>query len=31
VHQMFGVKLRISDPSGKVMAGMAANVKLKLE
>jgi multidrug resistance efflux pump len=30
VHQMFGVKLRISDPSGKVMAGMAANVKLKL-
>jgi HlyD family secretion protein len=31
VHQMFGVKLRISDPSGKVKAGMAANVKLKIE
>jgi hypothetical protein len=31
VHQMFGVKLRISDPSGKVKAGMAADVKMKIE
>ena len=30
VHQMFGVKLRISDASGKVKAGMAANVKLEI-
>jgi len=29
VHQVFGVKLRIRDPSGRVRAGMAANVKLK--
>ena len=31
VHQMFGVKLRINDPSGKVKAGMAADVKLMFE
>ena len=31
VHQMFGVKLRINDPSGKVKAGMAADVKLNIE
>ncbi len=31
VHQMFGVKMRISDTSGKVRAGMAADVKLKVE
>jgi HlyD family secretion protein len=29
VHQVFGVKIRISDPSGHVLAGMAADVKLK--
>ena len=29
VHQVFGVKLRIHDPSGRVLAGMAADVKLK--
>jgi multidrug resistance efflux pump len=29
VHQVFGVKVRINDPSGKVLAGMAADVKLK--
>ncbi len=29
VHQVFGVKVRISDPSGQVLAGMAADVKLK--
>jgi HlyD family secretion protein len=28
VHQVFGVKLRIHDPSGRVRAGMAADVKL---
>jgi len=28
VHQVFGVKVRISDTSGKVLAGMAADVKL---
>lgn len=28
VHQVFGVKLRINDPSGRVRAGMAADVKL---
>jgi HlyD family secretion protein len=28
VHQVFGVKVRIDDPSGKVLAGMAADVKL---
>ena len=29
VHQVFGVKVRIDDPSGHVRAGMAADVKLK--
>lgn len=29
VHQVFGVKLRIQDPSGRVRAGMAADVKIK--
>src|SRR5271165_6948374 len=29
VHQVFGVKVRISDTSGRVLAGMAADVKLK--
>lgn len=30
VHQVFGVKLRIEDSSGRVRAGMSADVKLKL-
>ncbi|HEX2712177.1 MAG TPA: efflux RND transporter periplasmic adaptor subunit [Candidatus Acidoferrales bacterium] len=29
VHQVFGIKLRIKDPSGRVRAGMAADVKLR--
>ena len=29
VHQVFGVKIRIHDPAGHVLAGMAADVKLK--
>lgn len=29
IHQVFGVKLRIEDPSRRVRAGMAADVKLK--
>jgi HlyD family secretion protein len=29
VHQVFGVKIRINDPAGQVLAGMAADVKLK--
>jgi multidrug resistance efflux pump len=29
VHQVFGVKIRIDDTSGRVRAGMAADVKLK--
>src|ERR1700687_1866679 len=29
VHQVFGVKVRIMDPAGQVLAGMAADVKLK--
>jgi HlyD family secretion protein len=29
VHQVFGVKVRIIDPRGEVLAGMAADVKLK--
>jgi len=29
VHQVFGVKIRINDPLGHVLAGMAADVKLK--
>ncbi len=28
IHQVFGVKLRIQDPSGRVRAGMAADVRL---
>jgi multidrug resistance efflux pump len=28
VHQVFGVKLRITDPSGRVRSGMAADVRL---
>jgi HlyD family secretion protein len=31
VHQVFGVKIRINDPSGHVLAGMAADVKLKTD
>jgi len=29
VHQVFGVKIRIDNASGRVLAGMAADVKLK--
>jgi HlyD family secretion protein len=29
VHQVFGVKVRIDDPSGHIRAGMAADVQLK--
>ena len=29
VHQVFGVKVRINDPTGRVLAGMAADVKMK--
>jgi multidrug resistance efflux pump len=29
VHQVFGVKIRINDPAGHVLAGMAADVRLK--
>jgi HlyD family secretion protein len=29
VHQVFGVKIRINDSAGHVLAGMAADVKLK--
>src|SRR6266404_2878810 len=31
VHQVFGVKVRINDPAGRVLAGMAADVKLKAQ
>jgi multidrug resistance efflux pump len=31
VHQVFGAKIRINDPAGRVLAGMAADVKLKAE
>jgi len=31
VHQVIGVKIRIKDPLGHVLAGMAADVKLKAE
>lgn len=31
VHQVFGVKIRINDPEGHVLAGMAADVKLKTQ
>ena len=30
VHQMFGVKVRVNDPSERLRAGMAADLKLKL-
>ncbi len=29
VHQVIGIKIRIDDPAGRVLAGMAADVKLK--
>jgi len=29
VHQVFGVKVRINETTGKIRAGMAADVKLK--
>jgi len=29
VHQVFGIKIRINDPAGHVLPGMAADVKLK--
>ena len=29
VHQVFGIKIRINDPSGHVLSGMAADVTLK--
>jgi HlyD family secretion protein len=29
VHQVFGVKIRIDDPSGRVLAGMSADVRFK--
>ncbi|MGB7283885.1 MAG: efflux RND transporter periplasmic adaptor subunit [Candidatus Acidiferrum sp.] len=29
VHEVFGVKIRINDPEGRVLAGMAADVTLK--
>lgn len=29
VHQVFGIKIRIHDPAGRVLPGMAADVKLK--
>jgi HlyD family secretion protein len=29
VHQVIGIKVRINDPAGHVLAGMAADVKLK--
>ena len=31
IHQVIGIKIRINDPSGRVLAGMAADVKLKAE
>ncbi|HVO56926.1 MAG TPA: HlyD family efflux transporter periplasmic adaptor subunit [Dongiaceae bacterium] len=31
VHQVFGVKVRINDPAHRVLAGMAADVKLRDE
>jgi HlyD family secretion protein len=31
VHQVIGVKIRINDPAGRVLAGMAADVRLKPE
>ena len=29
VHEVFGVKIRIDDPAGRILAGMAADVTLK--
>src|ERR1700687_1782676 len=29
VHQVFGIKIRVNDPSHRVLAGMAADVKLE--
>jgi HlyD family secretion protein len=29
VHEVFGVKIRINDPAGRILAGMAADVTLK--
>jgi membrane fusion protein YbhG len=29
VHEVIGIKIRINDPAGRVLAGMAADVKLK--
>jgi len=31
VHQVIGIKIRINDPAGHVLAGMAADVKLRAE
>src|SRR6184192_3195988 len=31
VHQVIGIKIRVNDPAGRVLAGMAADVKLKAE
>src|SRR5437016_9666801 len=31
VHQVIGIKIRIHDPAGRVLAGMAADVKLKAQ
>src|SRR5229473_2118709 len=31
VHQVIGIKIRINDPAGRVLAGMAADVKLKAQ
>ncbi|HKV62341.1 MAG TPA: efflux RND transporter periplasmic adaptor subunit [Candidatus Acidoferrum sp.] len=31
VHQVIGIKIRINDPAGRVLAGMAADVTLKAE
>jgi hypothetical protein len=31
VHEVFGIKVRINDPTGQVRAGMAADVKLKAQ
>jgi HlyD family secretion protein len=31
VHQVIGIKIRINDPAGRVLAGMAADVKLQAE
>src|SRR2546426_4444779 len=31
VHQVIGIKIRIKDPAGRVLAGMAADVKLKAQ